>query len=93
MTTKLSKPVKRVSNESRYESGKLRPIIVTIYPAGFIGLRLQGTRREETMPIEAAWERAIKMRVAQEAEDKLREKAELAGIPISRYRAMHRKRK
>jgi hypothetical protein len=66
MTTTLSKPVKRRSNEFRRDLGKARVIVVTLYPAGYIGLRLQGTRREETIPIEAVYERAIKMRLALE---------------------------
>jgi hypothetical protein len=50
----------------RRDRGRLRAIIVTLYPAGHIGLRLQGTRREETIPIEAVYERAVKMRLALE---------------------------
>jgi hypothetical protein len=70
MTTQLTKPVRRKSNELRRDRGKYRPIIVTLYPAGFIGLRLEGTRKEETIPIEAVYERAIKMRLAFEAAEK-----------------------
>jgi hypothetical protein len=77
MTTTLSKPVKRRSNEVRRDRGKYRAIIVTLYPAGYIGLRLQGTRREETIPIEAAYERAVKMRLALEkAERKKKREAQ-----------------
>jgi hypothetical protein len=64
MTTTLHKPVKRRTNEVRRDRGKLRAVIVTLYPAGHIGLRLQGTRHEETIPIEAVYERAVKMRLA-----------------------------
>jgi hypothetical protein len=85
MTTQLKKHVKRISNEARYENGKLRRVIVTLYPAGHIGLRLEGTRREETMPIMAAWERAVKMRLAMEAHAKLQKKAEKAGVPLRVY--------
>ncbi len=70
MTTQLTKPVKRKSNEVRRDRGKYRAIIITIYPAGFIGLRLEGTRTEETIPIEAAYERAVKMRLAFEKTEK-----------------------
>ena len=38
MTTSLTKPVKRRSNEKRNDRGKYRAIIVTIYPAGYIGV-------------------------------------------------------
>lgn len=85
MTTQLKKPVKRISNESRYESGKLRCVIVTVCPAGHIGLRLEGTRQEETMPIMAAWERAVKMRLAAEATAKLQKKADKAGVSLRVY--------
>jgi hypothetical protein len=62
MTTTLHKPIKRKTHERRYERGKSRAIVVTLYPAGYMGLRLEGTRREETLPIEVAWEYAVKMR-------------------------------
>lgn len=91
MTTVLNKPIKRKSHQSRREVGKLRAIIVTLYPAGFIGLRLEGTRREETIPIEAAYERAVKMRLAAEQTERLKRKAEKAGISLAVY--IRRKRK
>jgi len=43
-------PLERGSTGPREVPGP----IVTIYPAGFIGLRLEGTRTEETIPIEAS---------------------------------------
>lgn len=64
MTTTLTKPVKRRSNTLRRDRAKMRAIVITLYPAGFIGLRLEGTRREETIPLEHVYERAIKMRLA-----------------------------
>jgi hypothetical protein len=85
MTTDLKKPVKRRTNEQRRDVGKFRQIIVTLYPAGFIGLRLEGTRREETLPIQAAYERAIKMRLAAEAQEKLKRKADKAGLSVAAY--------
>jgi hypothetical protein len=51
-TTDLNEPVKRRTREMRRDVGKLRAI-VTIYPEGFIGLRLHGTPQEETIPIQA----------------------------------------
>jgi hypothetical protein len=50
MTTPLTKPVKRKSHETVRERSKLKRIIVTIYPAGFIGLRLEKNRTEERLP-------------------------------------------
>jgi hypothetical protein len=63
MTTALHKPIRRRSNEFRRDRGKARAIIVTLYPAGYIGLRLQGLRCEEPIPIESVYERAVKMRL------------------------------
>jgi hypothetical protein len=74
MTTHLSKPVKRKSNEVRRDRGKYRAIIVTMYPAGHFGLRLEGTRHEETIPIEVVFERAVKMRLAFEKAEKQRKR-------------------
>lgn len=76
MTTRLTKPVKRLSNELYRDKSKYRNIIVCIYPAGFIGLRLQGTRREETIPLSSVYERAIKTRVAYEHMLKIKERKE-----------------
>jgi hypothetical protein len=80
MTTQLTKPVKRRSNEKRHDRGKYRAIIVTIYPAGFIGLRLEGTRREETISIEVVYERAVKMRVAFERAEKKKARDAKKGV-------------
>lgn len=85
MTTILRKPVKRKSHEHRFDRGKRRAIVVTLYPAGFIGLRLEGTRREETLPIEVAYERAVKTRLAAEATERLKKKAAKAGVPFAQY--------
>src|ERR1700756_3535752 len=81
MTTTLHKPIKPRTRERRYERGKSRAIIVTLYPAGYMGLRLEGTRREETLPIEVAWERAVKMRIAFEATERLKR---TSAVPKSR---------
>jgi len=85
MTTTLNKPVKRRTNEIRRDRSKYRNIIVTLYPAGHIGLRLEGTRSEETIPMQAVFERAVKMRIAQQETDKLRKKAEKAGVSLAMY--------
>jgi hypothetical protein len=76
MTTHLKKAVKRRTNETRRDKGKHRAIIIIVYPAGFIGFRLQGTRTEERIPIQAAYERAIKMRLAFEKAEKARKRKE-----------------
>jgi hypothetical protein len=82
---------KRKTHERRYERGKSRAIVVTLYPAGYMGLRLEGTRREETLPIEVAWGRAVKMRLAAEATDRLKKKAAKAGVPYAQYYARRRR--
>ena len=64
MTTKLNKEVSRVSNETIRDGGKVRQLVVTLYPNGTIGLRPQGTRREEVYPLEAIYFAAVKARVA-----------------------------
>lgn len=64
MTTKLNKEVSRVSNETIRDGGKTRNLVITLYPNGMIGLRPQGTRREETYPLEAVYFAAVKARVA-----------------------------
>ena len=76
MTTNCTKPVKRRSTSLQRDKGKLRCLIVTIYPGNYIGLRPEGTRREETITLGAAYDVAVKMRVATERADKARAKKE-----------------
>lgn len=85
MVCKLTKPVRRVTNETVRDGSKFRALVVSIYPAGFIGLRPQGTRREETIPTEAVFERAIKMRLAREAQERMQKKADKAGVSLAVY--------
>jgi hypothetical protein len=42
---------------------RYRRIVVTLYPAGFIGLRLEKCHHEETLSIRAAYETAVQTRV------------------------------
>ena len=72
MTTKLSKSVSRVSNELVRDGSKYRNLVVTIYPSGDIGLRPQGTRREERYPLEAIYHIALKARVLAERKAKVK---------------------
>ena len=68
--TALTKPVtRRTENEIRYGS-KRRPLVITLYPGGTIGLRPSKTRREELLSVEAAYALAIKQRVAKEKTEK-----------------------
>jgi hypothetical protein len=50
----------------RLDRSKYRRIVVTLYPAGFIGLRLEKCRREETLSIRGAYETAVHTRVMHE---------------------------
>lgn len=74
MATKLEKAVTRVSNEVVRDTGKFRPLVVTLYPNGTVGIRPQGTRREETYPLDAVYHAAMKARVAAERAAKLAKK-------------------
>jgi hypothetical protein len=49
--TPLKKAVTRRSEELMRDRSKFRRIVVTLYPAGFIGLRLEKCRREETLSL------------------------------------------
>lgn len=77
--TDLHKRVARRSHEVKRDRSKLRRIVVSLHPAGFIGLRLERTRREEILPIGAAYDVAVKMRVgAERAEREAKRKARRA---------------
>jgi hypothetical protein len=60
--TPLKKAVTRRSEELMRDRSKFRRIVVTLHPAGFIGLR----RHEETLSIRAAFETAVQTRVMRE---------------------------
>jgi hypothetical protein len=64
--TPLRKPVKRRSEEFVRDRSTYRRLVVTLYPAGFIGLRLEKCRYEETLSLRAAYETAVKTRVMRE---------------------------
>jgi hypothetical protein len=74
MTTKLNKRVSRVSGEVVRDGSKFRQLVVTLYPSGDIGLRPQGTRREERFPLEGVYHLAVKARVAAQRAEKLKAK-------------------
>jgi hypothetical protein len=68
--TDLLKSVKRRTNSTVRDEGKVRRLVITLYPGGVIGLRPEKTRREELLSVEAAWATAVKIRVAQERTQK-----------------------
>lgn len=69
--TDLNKPVKRKTNTMIRDRGRLRQIMITIYPNGTIGLRPMGTRQEEVLTMESCYSLAVKQRVAKERIEKL----------------------
>jgi len=72
--TELRKRISRRSGETIRDRGKFRRVVVTLYPSGVIGLRLERCRREEVLSIRAAWEHATKLRVASEQRDRPRKR-------------------
>lgn len=68
--TPLTKPVRRRTENMIRDGGKRRNLIVTLYPGGVIGLRPSKTRREEVLSVEAAYDLAVKQRVAKERVEK-----------------------
>ena len=76
--TPLRKPVRRRSEELYRDRSQYRRIIVTLYPAGFIGLRLEKCRHEETLSIRAAYETAVQTRVMRQRAERRKDKPYLA---------------
>lgn len=74
MPTQLNKKVTRRSNELKRDRSKMRRIIVSIHPAGFVGLRLEKCRTEETISISALYDIAVKSRVFKERMEKAKAK-------------------
>jgi hypothetical protein len=64
--TPLKRTVTRRSEELYRDRSKYRRIVVTLYPAGFIGLRLEKCRLAETLSMRAAYETAVHTRVMRE---------------------------
>jgi hypothetical protein len=76
--TPLKKAVPRRSEELMRDRSKFCRIIVTLHPAGFIGLRLEKCRHEETLSIRAAYETAVQTRVRRKQADRRKGKPCLA---------------
>jgi hypothetical protein len=72
--TPLKKAVTRRSEELMRDRSKFRRIVVTLHPAGFIGLRLEKCRHEETLSIRAAFETAVQTRVMRERAERRKDK-------------------
>ena len=72
--TPLTRKVTRRSSETYRDRSKMRRIVVTLYPSGVIGLRLEKTRQEETLSLRLAYETAVRARVAFERARKAKRK-------------------
>jgi len=72
--TPLTRKITRRSHETYRDRSKLRRIVVTLYPTGVIGLRLERTRAEETLSLPLAYETAVRARVAYERARKAKRK-------------------
>lgn len=68
--TNLTKPVIRKTNSAVRDRGKIRNLVVTIFPNGTIGLRPERTRQLEVVTLESVYSLAIKQRVAREHAEK-----------------------
>jgi hypothetical protein len=76
--TPLKKAVTRRSEELYRDGSKFRRIVVTLYPAGFIGLRLEKCRHQETLSIRAAFETAVQTRVMRKQAERRKGRPHLA---------------
>lgn len=71
VATALSKRVTRRSDSFIRDGSRSRPLVVTLYPGGTLGLRPAKTRREEVISLDAIYSVAVKMRVASERAAKI----------------------
>ena len=72
--TKLTKPVRRITDSTIRDCGKVRNLVITIYTNGTLGLRPSKTRREEIVTLEACYGLGVRQRVAAERAEKLAKK-------------------
>lgn len=72
--TPLNTKVVRKTDVVVRDGGKLRDLIVTIYPGGTLGLRPSKTRREEVISLAACYDKAVKNRILKAQREKLEAK-------------------
>lgn len=70
MSAAFTRPVKRRTEDTFRDRGQLRRVIVTVYPSGVLGLRLERQRREEELLASTAYSMAVRLRVQAEREAK-----------------------
>ncbi len=64
--TKLTKPVRRLSDAVVRDAGRIKQLVITIYPNDTIGLRPAKTRREERVTLREVYDFAVRQRVREE---------------------------
>lgn len=73
--TKLNKSVVRLSELSIVrDGGRTKPLVITIYPSGVVGIRPHKTRREEFITLTACYDLAVKLRVRATKQEKAKVK-------------------
>lgn len=75
MTELKKKVVRRDDASFIRDRGKLRRVVITLYPGGTIGLRPEKTRQEELISVAGAYHAAVKARVMKEQAEKRTAKA------------------
>ena len=72
--TPLNKPVTRKSSAMIRDQGKIRELVITVYPNDTIGIRPLGTRREEVVTLAAVYSLGVKQRLVSELKEKIKRK-------------------
>lgn len=73
--TKLSAPIQRETTATVFERSQHRPVIVTLQPNNTIALRLKGTQRTYTLPVDQCYELAVKAEIEFNRRAKRRKRA------------------
>ena len=68
--TKLTQPVTRKTDSTVRDRGKVRNLIVTLFPNNTMGLRPERTRQIEIVTLDSVYSLAVKQRVAKERAEK-----------------------
>lgn len=74
--TRLTKQVSRFTDAMVRDRGRLRNIVVTLFPNDTLGLRLAKTRKTEIVTLESIYSLAVKQRVALERAEKRKARTE-----------------
>lgn len=91
MTTPLDKAVSRVSYTVWRDKGKARRLVIKLHPEGLLGIRPQGTRREDFIDFASCLNIAIQRRAVAERARKAKERKERAAGRLPAKRSTGRK--